>query len=122
MAGPVLAEAREAALDQVRGVNAMNLSYSPEELAAIAIVLSLVEIVKGRAPKKYHRYLPLPFGFFLAACIVIESRGGWPGWWVFLAQGFQIGLKISFAAMGIFDLVLKPRKPEPLAPKEGNYI
>ena len=46
----------------------------------------------------------------LAACIVIENRGGFPGWWVFLAQEIQIGLKISFAAMGLFDLILKPKK------------
>ena len=84
----------------------MNLSYSPQEIAAIAIVLGLVELIKP----KYYRYLPLPFGFVLAASIIIENRGGFPGWWVFLAQEIQIGLKISFAAMGLFDLVLKPRK------------
>lgn len=88
----------------------MNLSYSPQEIAAIAIVLGLVELVKKRVPRKYNRYLPLPFGFFLAACIIIENQAGFPGWWVFLAQEIQIGLKISFAAMGLFDLVLKPRK------------
>ena len=88
----------------------MNLSYSPQEIAAIAIVLGLVELVKKRVPRKYNRYLPLPFGFFLAACIIIENRAGFPGWWVFLAQEIQTGLKISFAAMGLFDLILKPKK------------
>ena len=88
----------------------MNLSYSPQEIFAISIVLALVELIKPGINPKYYRYLPLPFGFFLAACIVIENRGGFPGWLVFLAQEIQIGLKISFAAMGLFDLVLKPRK------------
>lgn len=88
----------------------MNLTYTPQEIFAISIVLALVELVKPKVNPKYYRYLPLPFGFFLAACIVIENWGGWPGWWVFLAQEIQIGLKISFAAMGLFDLVLKPRK------------
>ena len=88
----------------------MNLSYSPQEIAAIAIVLGLVELIKPKVKPKYYRYLPLPFGFVLAASIIIENRGGFPGWWVFLAQEIQIGLKISFAAMGLFDLVLKPRK------------
>ena len=88
----------------------MNLSYSPQEIAAIAIVLGLVELIKPKVNPKHYRYLPLPFGFFLAACIVIENRGGFPGWWVFLAQEIQIGLKISFAAMGLFDLILKPKK------------
>lgn len=88
----------------------MNLSYSPQEILAISIVLALVEWIKPRVNPKYYRYLPLPFGFFLAACIVIENRGGFPGWWVFLAQEIQIGLKISFAAMGLFDLILKPKK------------
>jgi hypothetical protein len=88
----------------------VNLSYSPQEIAAIAIVLGLVELVKKRVPRKYNRYLPLPFGFFLAACIIIENQAGFPGWWVFLAQEIQIGLKISFAAMGLFDLIFKPKK------------
>ena len=88
----------------------MNLSYSPQEIAAIAIVLGLVELIKPKVKPKYYRYLPLPFGFFLATCIIIENQAGFPGWWVFLAQEIQIGLKISFAAMGLFDLVLKPRK------------
>lgn len=88
----------------------MNLSYSPQEIAAIAIVLGLVELIKPKVKPKYYRYLPLPFGFVLAASIIIENRGGWPGWWVFSAQLTQTGFKISFAAMGLFDLVLKPRK------------
>lgn len=90
----------------------VNLSYSPQEIAAIAIVLAIVELVKPKFNSKYYRYLPLPFAFFMASCIIIETHSGFPGWWVFFAQIFQTGFKISFAAMGLFDLILKPRKNE----------
>lgn len=90
----------------------MNLSYSPQEMAAVAIVLALVELVKPKFNSKYYRYLPLPFAFFMASCIIVETHSGFPGWWVFFAQIFQTGLKISFAAMGLFDLVLKPKKSD----------
>jgi len=89
----------------------MNIIYSPAEITAIGIVLVLVELLKPKVNSKYYRYLSLPFGFFMAACIIIENNSGFPGFWVFLAQEIQIGLKITFGAMGFFDLFLKPKKP-----------
>lgn len=86
------------------------IHYTPQELAAIAMVICLVELAKRKVPKKYARYLALPFGFFFAACIIVDTGGGWPGFWVFLAREVQIGSKITLGAMGLFDLLLKPRK------------
>ena len=88
----------------------MNIIYSPAEITAIGIVLVLVGLLKPYFKNKYHRYLPVPIGFFLAACLIVENNSGFPGFWVFLAQEIQIGLKIAFGAMGFFDLFLKPKK------------
>jgi hypothetical protein len=86
-----------------------NFVYTPQEMFAIGIVIAIIEIIKSRVPKNLHRYLALPIAAILAVCIVIEAAGGWPGWAMLAAQGIQITLKIAFAAMGLFDLVLKKK-------------
>ena len=88
----------------------MNIIYSPAEITAIGIIIVLVELLKPKVNNKYHRYLSLPFGFFLAACMIVENNSGFPKLWVFLAQEVQLGLKLSLGAMGLFDLILKPKK------------
>ena len=89
-----------------------NFIYTPQEMFAIGIVIAVVEVVKRRIPKCLYRFLPFPIAAALAVCIVVETAGGWPGWAMLAAQGIQITLKIAFAAMGLFDLVLKKRKGE----------
>ena len=88
----------------------MSIIYSPAEITAIGIIIVLVELLKPKVNSKYYRYLSLPFGFFLAACIIIENHSGFPGFWMFFAQEVQLGLKLSLGAMGLFDLFLKPKK------------
>src|SRR5690554_5131167 len=88
----------------------MNLVYTPQEIFAIGIVIATVEALKPRIDKTPCRFLPIPIATVLAVCIVIESGGGWPGWVMLAAQGIQVTLKIAFAAMGLFDLVLKKNK------------
>ena len=89
-----------------------NFVYTPQEMFAIGIVIAVVEVVKPQIPKELYRFLPFPVAALLAVCIVVEAAGGWPGWVMLAAQGIQITLKIAFAAMGLFDLVLKKRKEE----------
>ena len=88
----------------------MNFVYTPQEMFAIGIVIALVEVVKPYIDKGFCRFIPFPIAAGLAVCIVIESAGGWPGWIMLAAQGIQVTLKIAFAAMGLFDLVLKKNK------------
>lgn len=89
-----------------------NFVYTPQEMFAIGITIAAVEVIKPWVSRKFYRFLPFPIAAALAACIVIESAGGWPGWLMLIAQGIQITLKIAFAAMGLFDLVLKKRDRE----------
>lgn len=86
-----------------------NFVYTPQEMFAIGITIAAVEVIKPWVSRKLYRFLPFPIAAALAACIVIESAGGWPGWAMLAAQGIQITLKIAFAAMGLFDLVLKKK-------------
>jgi len=88
----------------------VNFIYTPQEMFAIGIVIAVIEVVKPKLPKGIYRFLPFPIAAALAVCIVVESAGGWPGWAMLAAQGIQITLKIAFAAMGLFDLVLKKNK------------
>lgn len=87
----------------------MNFIYTPQEMFAIGIVIATVEVVKPYINKSSYRFLPFPIATALAACIVIESAGGWPGWVMMTVQGIQVTLKIAFAAMGLFDLVFKKK-------------
>lgn len=77
---------------------------------AIGIVIAIIEVIKPHIDKRICRFLPIPIAAVLAVCIVIESAGGWPGWVMLAAQGIQVTLKLAFAAMGLFDLVLKKNK------------
>lgn len=88
----------------------MNFIYTPQEMFAIGIVIATVELVKPHIDKRLCRFIPFPIAAALAVCIVVESAGGWPGWIMLAAQGIQVTLKIAFAAMGLFDLVLKKNK------------
>ena len=88
----------------------MNFIYTPQEMFAIGIVIAIVEVVKPHIDKSLCRFLPFPIAAVLAVCIIVESAGGWPGWVMLTAQGIQVTLKIAFAAMGLFDLVLKKQK------------
>lgn len=88
----------------------MNFIYTPQEMFAIGIVIAIIEVIKPRIDKRICRFLPFPIAAVLAVCIVIESAGGWPGWVMLAAQGIQVTLKLAFAAMGLFDLVLKKNK------------
>lgn len=92
------------------GVFTVNFIYNPQEMFAIGIVIAVVEAVKPQIPKGLYRFLPFPVAAALAVCIVVESAGGWPGWVMLAAQGIQTTLKIAFAAMGLFDLVLKKNR------------
>lgn len=88
----------------------MNFIYTPQEMFAIGIVIAIIEVVKPHIDKGLCRFLPFPIAAVLAVCIVVESTGGWPGWVMLVAQGIQVTLKIAFAAMGLFDLVLKKNR------------
>lgn len=89
-----------------------NFVYTSQEMFAIGVVIATIEIIKPRVSRNLYRFLPFPIAAVLAVCIVVESAGGWPGWAMLAAQGIQITLKIAFAAMGLFDLVLKKNKEE----------
>ena len=89
----------------------MNFIYTPQEMFAIGIVIAIVEVVKPHIDKGLCRFLPFPIAAVLAVCIVVEAAGGWMGWLMLAAQGIQVTLKIAFAAMGLFDLVLKKNRP-----------